>query len=234
MNNMIKYAENIEHFIDINEVVLDSKNAKIHTEKHITQIANSIRLNGYLAGQEIGIGTIKGQDPICFDGNGRLMAMKLLGEKQIPCYYTDFDSELHRMKISVIINATTLETGFKKDVVKELYELIKLEPIELAMMQEIDLSVLEPLKIDAMNLCLDNPEAFYEKVNQELGNKVQDFSNKNQEIDIDNIDTSECKIVFKYDALMYESILHKINNLKQKMNIDTNELLLLELLKKYD
>lgn len=60
-----------------------------------------------------------------------------------------------------------------------------------------------------------------------------DLSDKNKEIDIDEMDTSECKIVFKFDALMYESVLNRLNKIKQDRDIATNELLLLELIEHY-
>jgi len=61
-----------------------------------------------------------------------------------------------------------------------------------------------------------------------------DLSDKNKEIDIDNLDTSECKIVFKFDAIMYESIIARIKKLKEENNFETNEVMFLELLQKYE
>lgn len=60
--------------------------------------------------------------------------------------------------------------------------------------------------------------------------KIDVIEDKNKEINIDNLNIEECKIIFKFDALMYESILQKINILKKEKNIETNELLLLYLL----
>lgn len=60
------------------------------------------------------------------------------------------------------------------------------------------------------------------------------LSDKNKEIDIDELDTSECKIVFKFDALTYESISSRIRKLKEENNFETNEILLLELLHNYE
>jgi hypothetical protein len=61
-----------------------------------------------------------------------------------------------------------------------------------------------------------------------------DLSDKNKEINIDNLDTSECKIVFKFDALMYESVSQRIRKLKEDQGFETNEVLLLELLQNYE
>jgi ParB-like chromosome segregation protein Spo0J len=61
-----------------------------------------------------------------------------------------------------------------------------------------------------------------------------DLSDKNKEINIDDLDTSECKIVFKFDALMYESVSQRIRKLKEDQGFETNEVLLLELLQKYE
>lgn len=59
------------------------------------------------------------------------------------------------------------------------------------------------------------------------------LQNKNKEIDIDKLDTSECKIVLKFDAMQYESILSDMNEIKEKENIKTNELLMIRLLEEY-
>ena len=69
---------------------------------------------------------------------------------------------------------------------------------------------------------------------ENLDDKIENLDDKNKEIDIDEMDISDCKIVFKFDALTYESILNRINKLKEKNKIDTNEVLFLELLAKYE
>lgn len=217
---MIKYAENLNNFVDINELKEDPLNAKIHTEKQISQLAKIIKKYGF-------------SDPVVITkdmeilaGHGRCQALKLLGETKVPVVIADLKSEAEKRAFALSHNAVNIETGFNKEMVQKNFEIISIEPVVLEELRTVDLSVLEPAKIDAVNLAIDNPEAFYEK-NENI---QQDLSNKNQEINIDNIDVSECKIVFKFDALMYETILNKINNLKQEKNIATNELLLLELL----
>lgn len=218
---MIKFAENLKDFENIDDLIEDPLNAKIHTEKQISQLAKTIKKYGF-------------SDPvvICKDkrvhaGHCRLSALKLLGETKAPVVVMDFKSEAEARAFALAHNSINMETGFDKQRVLENFEIIKQDEIEFTNFQEIDFQVLEPQTIDAVNMAIDNPEAFYERINE---NKQQVFSNKNQEIDIDNIDTSECKIIFKFDALMYETILNKINNLKQEKDIKTNELLLLDLL----
>ena len=61
-----------------------------------------------------------------------------------------------------------------------------------------------------------------------------DLSDKNKEIDINELDTSECKITFTYDAIMYGSIISRIKKLKEENNFETNEVMFLELLQKYE
>ena len=158
----VRFAKEFEHFINIDEVVLDPRNAKIHTEKHVNQLARIIETDGF--NEAITLGTVNGKDEIIICGNGRVMAMRLLGEKTIPYIKLDFRNEAQRIVYGLKNNAIQQETGFHKQVVLDSYEIIKLEPIELAILQEVDIQVLEPLKIDAVNLALDNPEAFYEKL----------------------------------------------------------------------
>jgi hypothetical protein len=100
-----------------------------------------------------------------------------------------------------------------------------------------------PLDTEELEKWLDEVDIEIDEVNfdeldtsvdmQELDSAVDDLSGKNKEIDIDKIDTSECKIVFKFDELMYESVLNRINTIKQDEGISTNELLLIKLLENY-
>jgi len=165
----IRFASNIEKLplIDIQDLVLDECNAKIHTEKQINQLARIIETEGF--NEPITLGCVNDKDPIVICGNGRVKAMRLLNVKQIPYVKINFRSDAQRKAYGLKNNAIQLETGFNKEMVSRLYDDIKLEPLELINIQEIDLTVLEPIKIDAMNECLDNPEAFYERIHSEKG-----------------------------------------------------------------
>jgi len=90
-------------------------------------------------------------------------------------------------------------------------------------LEEIDLSV--------DDVCFDDLDIKIET--QDFESEPSDLSDKNKEVDIDNIDTSECKIVFKFDAIMYESITQRIRNIQQEESLSTNEAVLLKLLECY-
>lgn len=72
----------------------------------------------------------------------------------------------------------------------------------------------------------------FENTTQEGLSSQRDFTNK--EIDIDNIDTSECKIIFKFDADDYEEKIQQINIIKQEKSLKTNEDVLTFLLSNYE
>ena len=158
---MIKYAENLNNFVDINELKEDPLNAKIHTEKQISQLAKIIKKYGF-------------SDPIVITkdmeilaGHGRCQALKLLGETKVPVVIADLKSEAEKRAFALSHNAVNIETGFNKEMVQKNFEIISIEPVVLEELRTVDLSVLEPAKIDAVNLAIDNPEAFYERINQQ-------------------------------------------------------------------
>lgn len=62
---------------------------------------------------------------------------------------------------------------------------------------------------------------------------TQENNEKNKEVDIDKLDTSDCKIVFKFDPMMYESVLKRLNTIKEETEFDTKEAVLLSLLENY-
>jgi hypothetical protein len=92
-------------------------------------------------------------------------------------------------------------------------------------LEDVDLSV-DDIAFDDLDLKFEVEELPMVEGN----NKNND---KNKEIDIDDIDTSECKIVFKFDAIMYESITQRIRTIQQEEGLNTNEAVLLKLLENY-
>ena len=88
-------------------------------------------------------------------------------------------------------------------------------------LEEVDLSI-DDVAFDDLDLKFE-----VESFEEEEGN------DKNKEVDIDKLDTEECKIVFKFDAMMYESVLQRLNTIKSEESLNTNEAVLLKLLEKY-
>jgi len=178
----INFPAQLTEFINIDELVLDKHNAKIHTEPDLEKLARIIETEGF--NEPITIGTVKNADPVVICGNGRVEAMKMLGATQIPFVKKDFRTDASRIAYGLKNNAIQQETGFNALQYQKNVELIAVDET-------------------------------------------------NEEINIDNIDTSECKIIFKFDALMYESVNSRMNKIKADNNFSTNEVLLLELLENY-
>ncbi len=206
----------------IKDLEINPENSKMHPREQIEDLKVSIKTFGFVG--SIGID----ENNIVVDGNGRLQALKELGYEEVSCIKLDFKNEAHRRLYATLMNAICLKTGF--------------EPNQLLIDKEIMLDDAE-INLKIQELHLDNFLNFEDKI-EELKNEIENKKNfeenkienresLNQEINIDNIDTSECKIIFKFDALMYESILNKFNKIKQENNFKTNELVLLKLLKNY-
>jgi len=88
------------------------------------------------------------------------------------------------------------------------------------------------LNIKDIDLGFDDLDIKIEVEDLEM-EEESDLSDKNKEVDIDNLDTQECKIVFKFDAMMYEGVLRRLNTIKQEEGLNTNEAVLFKLLENY-
>ena len=221
----INFPAQLTQFINIDELVLDKHNAKIHTEPDLEKLARIIETEGF--NEPITIGTVKNADPVVICGNGRVEAMKMLGATQIPFVKKDFRTDASRIAYGLKNNAIQQETGFNALQYQKNVELIAVDEVELAEFETYEFKALEVGKIEKLNNVLNNVELI------DNSGEQTELKNTNEEINIDNIDTSECKIVFKFDALMYESVNNRMNKIKADNNFSTNEVLLLELLENY-
>lgn len=86
-------------------------NAKIHTEKQIEHIANSIRDFGF--NDPIGVWTNTNGKIEIVTGHGAVQAAQTLGMKEIPCNFLDHMSDEERRAYCHVHNQTQLETGFE-------------------------------------------------------------------------------------------------------------------------
>jgi ParB-like chromosome segregation protein Spo0J len=204
--------------IPIEKLKLDDKNAKQHTNIQIDQLKKSIERFGFLSALVIN------KDFVVVAGNGRLQALRLLPNyKEVPCYQVDFISEAEQRFLSLMDNAIQMQTGFLAEELQFNMEIIEKDTLIFQELQRLDFSSLDRSNLEILPT---------EGINQKKGENQNNIQGS-KEIDIDNIDTSECKIIFKFDALMYESILNKFNKIKEENNFKTNELVLLELLENY-
>lgn len=105
--------------IKVDEIIPYADNAKLHPERQIEQIRSSILEFGF-------------NDPIAIDennvvieGNGRLMAIKDLGFKEVDCIRIEGLTEEQKRAYILVHNQLTMNTGFDIDILNRELEKIK-------------------------------------------------------------------------------------------------------------
>ena len=112
-------------YVDVGTLKPYERNAKIHTEEQVNQIARSI--------EEFGM-----NDPIAvwkdgeiIEGHGRLMACQKLGITEVPIIRLDGLTDEQRRAYMNVHNQLTMNTGFDLDLLAA--ELGKIENIDMSM-----------------------------------------------------------------------------------------------------
>lgn len=105
-------------YINIDEIVEYKNNVKIHTQEQIEQIMTSIERYG-------------NNDPIAIDennviieGHGRYLALKELGEIEIPVIQLKHLTEEQKREYILVHNKLTMNTGFDIEKLKAELEMI--------------------------------------------------------------------------------------------------------------
>lgn len=105
--------------IKVDEIIPYADNAKLHPERQIEQIRSSIIEFGF-------------NDPIAIDennvvieGNGRLMAIKDLGFKEVDCIRIEGLTEDQKRAYILVHNQLTMNTGFDIEILNRELEKIK-------------------------------------------------------------------------------------------------------------
>lgn len=192
---------------------LQPQNLKVpyHTEK----IKKSIVELGFANPFDVWINP-KTNEMLIADGHGRKdVLLELIADgfqvpNKLPCTFLD---------------NTKIKT--EQEAIKYLLRVfnVKRNPIDTETLEnwleEVDLSV-DDIAFDDLDLKFEVEEL-----------PTAEGSDKNKEVDIDDLNTQECKIVFKFDAVMYESVLQRLNTIKQENGHATNEAVLLSLLENY-
>lgn len=108
--------------LKIEEMPVDSlvpyaNNAKIHTNKQIDEIAESISEFGNC--DPIGVWHNEDGEPEIVEGHGRVLALKKLGIKTAPVIALDHLSDEQRRVYTHVHNQTTLSSGFDYETLVE-------------------------------------------------------------------------------------------------------------------
>ena len=133
--------------INIENIKPYQNNAKLHPQKQIEQIKNSILQFG-------------NNDPIAIDennviieGHGRYEALKQLECKEVECIRLSHLTEEQKKAYILVHNKLTMNTGFDFDILNQ----------ELEQIENIDMDSFDFIKIDNVNL----DEFFEEKEEKE-------------------------------------------------------------------
>lgn len=111
-------------YVPKSELATYENNAKIHTEKQIEQIRNSIKKFGF--NDPIAVW----KDNIIIEGHGRLMAVMDMPEiETVPIIRLDNLTDEERKAYALVHNKLTMNTGFDLDFIGE--EIEKLTAIDL-------------------------------------------------------------------------------------------------------
>lgn len=105
--------------IKVDEIIPYEDNAKLHPERQIEQIRSSILefgFNGPIAIDE---------NNVVIEGNGRLMAIKDLGFKEVDCIRIEGLTEDQKRAYILVHNQLTMNTGFDIEILNKELERIK-------------------------------------------------------------------------------------------------------------
>lgn len=100
-------------YLSIDELKPYKKNAKIHTEKQIEQIKNSIQRFGM--NDPIGIW----KDNVIIEGHGRMIACQELGFQEVPVIRLDHMTDKERKAYCLAHNKLTMNTDFDFEILSE-------------------------------------------------------------------------------------------------------------------
>lgn len=108
--------------VAIEKLLPYGKNAKIHSEAQVEQIAKSIKEFGFISP------CLVDKDLNVIAGHGRIEACKKLGVKKIPCVFVEGLTEEQRIAYTLIDNKLTMNTGFDFELLSgELDKVINLD-----------------------------------------------------------------------------------------------------------
>lgn len=121
-------------YLPISEITPYENNAKIHTDRQIEQIKQSILefgMNDPIA--------VCGKNNVIIEGHGRLAACKLLGFEVVPVIKLDNLTEEQRKAYTLVHNKLTMETGFALDLLNtELNDITNIDMSAFGFELEMD------------------------------------------------------------------------------------------------
>lgn len=143
------------------------------------------------------------KDNTIIGGHQRVKAWKSLGNDSVPCFQVDLDKQQEK-KLNVVLNSQAISGKYDHILLLDILEELKLDTDYL----ELRLDKLESIDLPAQ----------------------EDFSEKSYEVDVNSLG-DESTIKLKYDNQTYLNLLELLSEYKEENDIETNEEILLNLIK---
>ena len=143
--------------MDIEKLIDNPNNVKIHTQEQIELIKKSIDKLGFNSIVVID------EENMILAGHGRVLALKETGEKTVPCLKISNLSEEEKLQIMMMDNTSVLMTGIDEEMAKLVIEKLELAEADLEL-TGLSLEKISELKIEDLDIpvnlhkLLDIPE----------------------------------------------------------------------------
>lgn len=131
--------------MDIEKLIDNPNNVKIHTQEQIELIKKSIDKLGFNS-----IVVIDEKNMI-LAGHGRVLALKETGEKTVPCLKISNLTEEEKLQIMMMDNTSVLMTGIDEEMAKLVIEKLELAEADLEL-TGLSLEKISELKIEDLDI----------------------------------------------------------------------------------
>lgn len=131
--------------MDIEKLIENPNNVKIHTQEQIELIKKSIDKLGFNSIVVID------EENMILAGHGRVLALKETGEKTVPCLKISNLSEEEKLQIMMMDNTSVLMTGIDEEMAKLVIEKLELAEADLEL-TGLSLEKISELKIEDLDI----------------------------------------------------------------------------------
>lgn len=131
--------------MDIEKLIDNPNNVKIHTQEQIELIKKSIDKLGFNSIVVID------EENMILAGHGRVLALKETGEKTVPCLKISNLSEEEKLQIMMMDNTSVLMTGIDEEMAKLAIEKLELAEADLEL-TGLSLEKISELKIEDLDI----------------------------------------------------------------------------------
>lgn len=148
--------------LNVNELIENPNNIKIHTDEQIELIKKSIDKLGFNSIVVID------ENNMILAGHGRVQALKEIGKDKVPCLKIYNTSEDEKLQIMMMDNTSVLMTGIDGNMAKIVIEKLEISDADLEL-TGLSLEKISDLKLDDFNI----PEVLeIEKQQNEISREV--------------------------------------------------------------